>query len=133
MEELHSIVMEDFICHMHAHSAHSGICSQLDTRLWLECRAATARSLALSIHRISRVVEGRKGEHGDHHLLLDCSLQCEEGVRECEACGEVELCSALHYTAALHALAREPLHLDLVVTHAQVLSYTLDFSYLDLD
>ncbi len=52
--------------------------------------------------------------------LLDCGWQCEEGVRECEACGEVELCSTLHFIAALHGLATEPVALDLVVAHAQV-------------
>jgi len=45
----------------------------------------------------------------------------EEGVGECEACGEVEMTAKLHYTAAMHALTCEPCDLAKISSHAQVI------------
>ncbi len=117
--------------HVFSCSAQGAHCSsQLDTRLWLECRVLLAKTLAMSNHRKSGESEGGRG--GPRQLLLECSWQCAEGVRECEACGEVELCSTLHYTAALHAMAAEPMDLDVVVTHVQVQDDWL-YSYITVE
>ena len=77
-----------------------------DMRLWLECRVMLARSL----------VERSDGSEG----LVECGGQCEEGVEECEACGEVELTAELNYTAALHALTCKPCDLAKISSHTQV-------------
>ena len=79
-----------------------------DMRLWLECRVMLARSLV-----------GRSdGSEGGR--LVECGGQCEEGVEECEACGEVELTAELNYTAALHTLTCKPRDLAKVSSHTQV-------------
>ena len=79
-----------------------------DMRLWLECRVMLARSL----------VERSDGSEGGR--LVECGGQCEEGVEECEACGEVELTAELNYTAALHALTCKPCDLAKISSHTQV-------------
>ena len=79
-----------------------------DMRLWLECRVMLARSLM-----------GRS-DGGEGGRLVECGMQCEEGVEECEACGEVELTAELHYTAALHALTCKPRDPAKTSSHTQV-------------
>ena len=56
--------------------------------------------------------------------LLDCSEQCREGLRESEACGELELSAQLHSTAARHAMTQDPPDLEAVTVHAQVWAHT---------
>ena len=92
----------------------------LGTRLWLECRAMLARSLVGSqpVEKSQLLESGSAG-------LLDCSEQCREGLRECEACGEVELSAQLHSTSAWHAMTRDPPDLEAVTVHAQVCTRTL--------
>ena len=58
--------------------------------------------------------------------LLDCSEQCREGLRECEACGELELMAQLHSTSARHAMTREPPDLEAVTVNAQVCTCTYE-------
>jgi len=62
-----------------------------DVRLWLECRVMLARNL---------MGRGDAGGGG----VVECGGQCEEGVGECEACGEVEMIAKLHYAAAMQGV-----------------------------
>ena len=73
-------------------------------RLWLVCRVMLARSL------VGRSDDGEGGR----------LVECEEGVEECEACGEVELTAELHYTAALHTLTCKPHDPAKISSHTQV-------------
>ena len=58
---------------------------------------------------------------GSSSSLLDCSVQCEEGIKQCEAVGDVELAAELHYIAALHLMSVEPCQLETVTINCQVL------------
>ena len=51
---------------------------------------------------------------------LDFRRACEEGVGECEACGEVELAAQMHYYAARHAMSSIPPNLESAATWSQV-------------
>ena len=64
-----------------------------------------------------------KSNDGEGGRLVECGGQCEEGVEECEACGEVELTAELHYTAALHALTCKPRDPANTSSHTQVTLY----------
>ena len=70
---------------------------------------------------LARSLVGTQLETEGGGKLLDCSQQCEEGLKECDACGEVEMGAMLHYTAAIHALAGDIPKLEQVTSHAQVL------------
>ena len=74
-------------------------------RLWLEGR----HTLALSL-----VGKQRSGE-----AVLDCAIQCEEGVREAEKFGDTQWCAEFHFAAGLHALSLSPPNIEGIMTHSQ--------------
>ena len=57
-----------------------------------------------------------KGDQG----LLDCSKLCQEGIEECERCGEVELAAQMHYYLAWHVMTKVPINMENVLSHTQV-------------
>lgn len=82
-----------------------------DMKLWLECKVMLARSLAGSHIDLSSAASSG---------YLDCVVQCEEGITQCEAVGDTELTVELHLTAALHAMSLEPCQLETVTNNCQV-------------
>lgn len=52
--------------------------------------------------------------------LLDCSKVCQEGIEECERCGEVEMAAQMQYYMAWHAMTKLPLNIEDVLSHTQV-------------
>ena len=92
-------------------------------RLWLESRRSLAESL---VGRSTGGVGGRRGVSGGD--VMECAVQCEEGVKEAERFGDLELAAEFRFVAALHALSLSPPDTQTIMTQAQVLVPT-DYSY----
>ena len=82
-------------------------------RLWLECRLCLAKSL---------VGQERKGgvTSVSGGGVMECVVQCEEGVREAERYRLSELSAEFHFVAALHSLSLSPPNTQAIMTHTQV-------------
>lgn len=79
-------------------------------RLWLESRYSLAKSL----------VGWRRGGGGSGEGVMDCAVQCEEGVREALQYGDTELAAEFHFLAALHSLSLNPPNTTGIMEHTQV-------------
>lgn len=75
-------------------------------QLWLECHVSLVKALA----------HGMEEDWG----LLDCREVCQEGMKECETCGEIELAAQMQYYLAWHAMTKVPHNLENVLAHTQV-------------
>lgn len=80
--------------------------------LWLESRYSLAKSL----------VGWRRGRRGSvsGDGVMDCAVQCEEGVREALQYGDTELAAEFHFLAALHSLSLNPPNTAAIMKHTQV-------------
>ena len=87
-------------------------CHSVARRLWLEARLSLTGSLV-----------GKRETNGE--AMLDCTAQCQEGVKEAEEFGDVELCAQFHFTAALHALSLSPPNVAAIMRHSQSCLQTL--------
>ena len=92
-----------------AQTTDRGELCHLDVQLWLECRSRLAQSLCGT-----HLFDLTQSE------MLVCDRQCDEGVKECESYGDIELAAELCYVGALHAMSEVPPMLDVVVDKAQV-------------
>ena len=77
-------------------------------RLWLQCRLLLAQSLV-----------GRRVNCVDSGAVMECGVQCVEGVREAERFNDPEHSAEFHFTASLHALSNSPPDGRAIATHTQ--------------
>ncbi|CAI7994023.1 Cilia- and flagella-associated protein 54 [Geodia barretti] len=87
-------------------------CHSVARRLWLEARLSLTASLV-----------GKREINGE--AMLDCTAQCQEGVKEAEEFGDMELCAQFHFTAALHSLSLSPPNVAAIMRHSQSCLQTL--------
>lgn len=89
------------------HSSSVGVAN----RLWLQCRQLLAQSL-VGKERNTDCVE-------DRGYVIDCAVQCEDGLKEAEKMDDYESTAEFHFTAALHALSHSPPDSATITKHAQ--------------
>ena len=75
---------------------------QGDLPLWMETKIKLAESLALMQWPMKEALAGGMQSQ------FNCSVVCEQGVRESEACGDLETSALLCYINATHLLLQEP-------------------------
>ena len=90
-------------------------------RMWVEGRLCLAKSLVGRERKGG--VTSVSGDSGGG--VLECVVQCEEGVREAERCRLSELSAEFHFVAALHSLSLSPPNTEAIMTHPQVHVRTL--------